>query len=109
MSAEQVATIEGQPVYSMELPLDKRIMAIRERTGQKTICPLCGTGWTDQVPTKAKTLLSNNKFFPNSLLHQGCIEHAGGMQAAAEALTDLYNEFRAVREKFGPSGFGWMP
>ncbi len=106
MSAEQVAEIDGHPVYMMEIALDDKILSYLERISVRRLCPLCSTGWKNHVPTRAKSLLSNHKLFPNCMVHQGCIDHAGGMQAASEQLKVMYDECKAAQEKFIP--LGWI-
>jgi hypothetical protein len=106
--ADKVAEIEGFPVWLITIPINERFIELREKQGEGhgIKCPLCLTGWTNHVPTDAKTLISNGALFPNSMCHQGCIEHEGGMQAAAEKLKVMYDECKAARDKFVP--LGWL-
>lgn len=106
--AEKVAEIDGFPVWLSFIQIDERTIKMHKSRGEGAglRCPLCSTGWVNQVPTTTRTLMSNNQLFPNSMCHQGCIDHVGGIQAAAEKLKQMYDECKAAREKFVP--LGWL-
>ncbi|AKG36118.1 hypothetical protein [Paenibacillus durus] len=101
---EEVASIEGVPVFSMLMPFSENYAKVRGRVAH---CPLCRNEIEGGIETRF--LGCNHKHFPNSVCHPECIEEIGGYQAAAEKLKSMNDRMNHLKEElrkeFG--AIGW--